>query len=58
MKSNPLDGIAGIGPRRKRELLAHFGSAKGVKSAAVDDLERVEGVSRKLAQGIYDYFHE
>ena len=58
MKTNPLDGIAGIGPRRKRELLAHFGSAKGVKSAALEDLERVEGVSRKLAQTIYDYFHE
>ncbi|MEP1230464.1 MAG: helix-hairpin-helix domain-containing protein, partial [Litorimonas sp.] len=58
MKTNPLDGIAGIGPKRKRELLAHFGSAKGVKSAAVEELERVEGVSQKLAQMIYDYFHE
>lgn len=58
MKSNPLDGIEGIGPRRKRELLAHFGSAKGVKSASVEDIARVEGVSQKLAQTIYDYFHE
>ena len=57
MKSNPLDGIAGIGPKKKRELLAHFGSAKGVKAAAVEELERVEGVSQKLAQMIYDYFH-
>ena len=58
MKTNPLDGISGIGPGRKRALLAHFGSAKGVKNAVLDDLSRVEGVSQKLAQQIYDYFHE
>ena len=58
MKANPLDGIPGVGPGRKRALLAHFGSAKAVKSAAVSDLSRVEGVSQKLAQTIHDYFHE
>jgi len=58
MKSNPLDGIAGVGPGRKRALLAHFGSAKGVKNAGVDELAKVEGVSQKLAQNIHDYFHE
>ncbi len=58
MKSNPLDGIPGVGPGRKRALLAHFGSAKGVKGAGVEDLARVEGVSQKLAQNIHDYFHE
>jgi len=58
MKSNPLDGIDGVGPGRKRALLAHFGSAKGVKNAALDELSGVEGVSGKLAQKIYDYFHE
>lgn len=58
MKSNPLDGIDGVGPGRKRALLAHFGSAKAVKNAALDELSGVEGVSGKLAQKIYDYFHE
>ena len=58
MKRNPLDGIPGVGPGRKRALLAHFGSAKAVKNAAVSDLSRVEGVSQKLAQTIHDYFHE
>lgn len=58
MKTNPLDGIPGVGPGRKRALLAHFGSAKAVKNAAIDDLSRVEGVSQKLAQQIHDYFHE
>ncbi len=58
MKSNPLDGISGIGPGRKRALLAHFGSAKGVKSASVAELAQVDGVSETLAQTIYGYFHE
>ena len=58
MIANPLDGIDGIGPGRKKALLNHFGSAKAVKGATVDDLASVEGVSQKLAQTIHDYFHE
>lgn len=58
MTANPLDGIDGIGPGRKKALLSHFGSAKAVKGATVDDLASVEGVSQKLAQTIHDYFHE
>jgi len=58
MVANPLDGIDGIGPGRKKALLGHFGSSKAVKGASVDDLASVEGVSRKLAQTIHDYFHE
>ena len=58
MKTNPLDGIAGVGPGRKRALLAHFGSAKAVKAAARSDLAMVEGVSDTLANVIYEYFHE
>ena len=58
MVVNPLDGIDGIGPGRKKALLSHFGSAKAVKGATVEDLASVEGVSQKLAQIIHDYFHE
>ena len=58
MIANPLDGIDGIGPGRKKALLGHFGSAKAVKGATVEDLASVEGVSQKLAQVIHDYFHE
>ena len=58
MVANPLDGIDGIGPGRKKALLSHFGSAKAVKGATVDDLASVEGVSQKLAQTIHDYFNE
>ncbi|HEY7765607.1 MAG TPA: excinuclease ABC subunit UvrC, partial [Aestuariivirgaceae bacterium] len=55
---NPLDEIPGIGGRRKKALLLAFGSAKAVARASVADLEKVEGVSRQLAQTIYDFFHE
>jgi len=58
MIASPLDGITGIGPGRKKALLAHFGSAKAVKIAAVEDLALVEGVSQKLAKQIHDYFNE
>jgi len=58
MIHNPLDGIAGIGPGRKKALLASFGSAKAVSKAAIEELMRVEGVSKSLAKTIHDYFHE
>ncbi|WP_265562373.1 excinuclease ABC subunit UvrC [Sphingomicrobium arenosum] len=52
-----LDEVPGIGPTRKRALLMHFGTAKAVKSAALDDLERAPGISSAMARQIYDYFH-
>ena len=58
MITSPLDGITGIGPGRKKALLAHFGSAKAIKTASVEDLALVEGVSAKLAKQIHDYFNE
>ena len=56
--ANPLDEIAGIGPTRRRALLKHFGSAKGVSRAAVNDLLEVQGISQAMAQTIYDFFHD
>ena len=56
--ANPLDEIDGIGPTRKRALLLHFGSAKGVSRASVADLATVDGISTDTAQRIYDHFHE
>jgi len=58
MKSSPLDAIPGVGPGRKKALLMHFGSAKAVKEAAIEELELAEGVSRKLAKTIHEYFTE
>ena len=55
---NPLDEIAGIGPARKRAILHHFGSAKAVSRAAVEDLLVVDGVSEAMAQRIYDHFQK
>jgi len=56
--ANPLDDIEGIGPTRKRTLLKHFGSAKAVSRAGIEDLKTVPGISADLALKIYDFFHE
>ena len=58
MVKNPLDEIAGIGPTRKRALLQHFGTAKAVSRAAVEDLLSVDGISESMARMIYNHFHE
>ena len=53
-----LDQIEGIGAIRKRALLNHFGSAKAVESASIDEIKSVEGVEAKVAKKIYNFFHE
>ena len=53
---NPLDDIDGVGPKRKKALLAHFGSAKAVIRANLVDLKAVEGVSDAMAEIIFNYF--
>ena len=53
-----LDQITGIGKQRKRALLNHFGSARSVESASLDDLKSVEGIEENIAKKIYDYFHD
>ncbi len=55
---NPLDEIGGIGPTRKRALLGHFGSAKAVSRAGIEDLKGVTGISAEIAQKIYDFFND
>jgi len=52
-----LEDIAGIGPRRRAALLKHFGGLSGLKAAAVDDIARVEGVNRALAERIWASLH-
>jgi excinuclease ABC subunit C len=58
MGLNPLDEIDGIGPTRKRALMTHFGSAKAVSRAGIEDLKAVTGISAEMAQKIYEFFHE
>ncbi|MCZ7463460.1 excinuclease ABC subunit UvrC [Rhizobium rhizogenes] len=58
MIRNPLDEISGIGPGRKRSLLQHFGTAKAVSRAGLNDLMAVTGISEAVARQIYNHFHE
>lgn len=52
-----LDDLPGIGPKRKRALLNHFGSPKAIEGANIQELSKVDGISRNLAKVIYRYFH-
>ena len=58
LRKSLLDQIQGIGRQRKRALLNHFGSARAVESASLDDLKSVEGIEDNIANKIYNYFHE
>ena len=57
LTTSSLDEVPGIGPNLKRALLMHFGTARAVKGAALEDLEKAPGISRATARQLYDYFH-
>ena len=57
LTTSTLDEVPGIGPNRKRALLMHFGTARAVKGAALEDLEKAPGISQAMARQLYDYFH-
>jgi excinuclease ABC subunit C len=52
-----LDSVPGIGAKRKKALLLYFGSAQAVERAGIDDLMRVDGISRAIAEKIYGFFN-
>ena len=56
--SSPLDQIDGIGAKRKKSLLHHFGGLQGISAAGIADLAKVEGINTSLAEDIYSHFHD
>ncbi|WP_299946424.1 excinuclease ABC subunit UvrC [uncultured Microbulbifer sp.] len=57
-RESPLEGIAGVGPARRRALLRHFGGLQEIKRATATEIASVKGISRKLAQTIYSLLHQ
>jgi excinuclease ABC subunit C len=55
--ASPLDEVPGIGPARKKALLLHFGTARAVRSASLEDLQKAPGVSAAVARTVYDFYH-
>lgn len=55
--ASPLDEVPGIGPARKKALLLHFGTARAVRSASLEDLQKAPGVSAAVARTVHDFYH-
>jgi excinuclease ABC subunit C len=56
-RQSELDEIPGVGPKRRRELLTHFGALAALKGASIEEIAKVPGINRKLAQDIYGALH-
>jgi excinuclease ABC subunit C len=53
-----LDTIDGIGKRRKKLLLNHFGSVKLIENASIEDIKKIDGISDLVANKIYNFFNK
>lgn len=56
--TSPLEGIEGLGPKRRHSLLKQFGGLRAITRASVDELSKVKGISAQMAENIYDMFHK
>lgn len=57
-RTSPLEGIAGVGPKRRRELLNYFGGLQELSRASVDEIAKTPGISKTLAETIYQSLHQ
>lgn len=58
MVKSSLDEIDGIGSKRKKDLLNHFGSVAAIKDASIEDIAKISGINKKTAENIYNFFHK
>ena len=56
-KQSVLEEIPGVGAKRRRELLRHFGSAKAIENAGIEELAKIKGISATIARTIYGHLH-
>ena len=52
-----LEGIPGLGPKRRHQLIQYFGGIHGINRAGIEDLQRIKGISHSLATRIYEHLH-
>ena len=57
MRASALDGVPGLGPARRTDLVKHFGSVKKITEATKEEIQQVKGVGPKLAESIYEHLH-
>ena len=57
IQASSLDDIAGVGKKRKVALLKEFGTLENIKNASIEDLAKIKGMNKKMAENVYNYYH-